>query len=226
MRRWVPFAVAIFMLTPFGLWLGLGLFGPGGGAVRIEGGLGTVLLAASLPLAGLFWIQDLRQLGDSIGAASRLSLAARLTAALPLGILGIGGLGAVWLLASGADRLEAVLALLGSAAMAGFGWLVARAPVEPGRVVTTAPASPDTGEAAQAALLFIANVAMVLAVLAYAWTPWVLFWAVLALVPIVFVVMIALARWAAQSDVVVNPRQDRPGEPANDGERGRPSRAA
>jgi hypothetical protein len=55
------------MLTPFALWLGLGLFGPGGAAVRIDTKLGAVLLGASLPLAGLFWIQNLRQLGDSIG---------------------------------------------------------------------------------------------------------------------------------------------------------------
>jgi hypothetical protein len=34
-----------------------------------------VLIAASLPLAGLFWIRNLRQLEDSMGAASRLGVA-------------------------------------------------------------------------------------------------------------------------------------------------------
>lgn len=226
MRRWVPFAIAIFMLTPFALWVGLGLFGPGGGAVRLDSPLGAVLLASSLPLAGLFWIQNLRQLGDSMGAASRLRVAARLTSLLPLAIFGIGLMGAAWLVTSGAGHLEAFLALLGTTAMAGFGWLVARAPVEPGRIVTAPTAAPDNGEAARSALLFIANVAMVLALLAYHWTPWVLFWAVLALIPVAFVVMIALAWWAAQSDVVERQADDPPLAPANDGDRRRTAQAA
>jgi hypothetical protein len=72
----MPFAIAIVMLTPlFALWLGLRLFGPEGGRVRIDGRLGAVLIAASLPLAGLFWIRNLRQLEDSMGAASRLGVA-------------------------------------------------------------------------------------------------------------------------------------------------------
>jgi hypothetical protein len=216
MRRWVPFAIAIFMLTPFALWLGLGLFGPGGGAVRIEGQFRAVLLAASLPLAGLFWIQNLRQLGDSMGAASRLRVAARLTALLPLTILGLGLLGAAWLLASGAGLSEALLALLGTVAMAGFGWLIARAPVEPGRVVAPAPAAPGSGAEDTAALLFFANVAMALVLLAIYWTPWVLFWAVVALVPVAFLLMIALAWWAAQGGVVEAPPVRRLGAPAND----------
>jgi hypothetical protein len=58
----MPYAFVIFMLTPFALWLGHGLFDPEGGMVRIEGWLGAELLAASLPLARLFWIQNLRQL--------------------------------------------------------------------------------------------------------------------------------------------------------------------
>ena len=43
MRRWVPFAIAIFMLTPFALWLGLGLFGPGRGAVQFDSLLGATV---------------------------------------------------------------------------------------------------------------------------------------------------------------------------------------
>jgi hypothetical protein len=76
----VPFAIAISMLTPFALWLGLRLFGQGDGMVRFEDRLGAVLLAASLPLAGLFRIQTLRRRGDLIGAASRLGVVASLTA--------------------------------------------------------------------------------------------------------------------------------------------------
>jgi len=216
MRRWVPFAIAVFMLTPFALWLGFGFFGPGGGMVRIEGRLGAVLLAASLPLAGLFWVQNLRQLGDSMGAASRLRVAARLTALLPLTILGLGLLGAAWLLASGAGLIEAFLALLGAVAMAGFGWLIVRAPVEPGRVVAPAPAAPRSGAEDKAALLFFANVAMALLLLAIYWTPWVLFWAVVALVPVAFLLMIALAWWAARGGVVEAPPVRRLGAPAND----------
>jgi len=75
MRRRMPFAIAIVMLTPFSRWLGLRLFGPEGGRVRIDGRLGAVLIAASLPLARLFWIRNLRQLEDSMGAASRLGVA-------------------------------------------------------------------------------------------------------------------------------------------------------
>lgn len=226
MRRWVPFAIAIFMLTPFALWLGLALFGPGGGAVRIESRLGAVLLAASLPLAGLFWIQNLRQLGDSMGAASRLRVAARLTSLLPLAIFGIGVLGAAWLIASETGHLEAFLALLGTTALAGFGWLVARAPVQPGRIVSAPATPPDNGDAARSALLFIANTAMVLALLAYHWTPWVLFWAVLALVLVAFVLMTALAWWAAQAGVVERQADAPPLAPANDGDRRRKAQAA
>lgn len=220
MRRWIPFAIASFMLTPFALWLGLGLFGPGGAAIRIDTRLGAVLLGASLPLAGLFWIQNLRQLGDSIGASSRLRFAARLAALLPLAILGIGAVGAAWLLISGTGHLEAFLALLGTVSMAGFGWQIARSPVEPGIVIIAAPAPPDDGEAGFAALFLLGNIALTLALLALYWTPWVLFWAVLALVPIVFVVMVRLAWWAAQSDVHEMPPYPMPPASANDQEAG------
>jgi hypothetical protein len=216
MRRWVPFAIASFMLTPFALWLGLGLFGPGGAAVRIDTRLGAVLLSASLPLAGLFWIQNLRLLGDSIGAASRLRIAARLADLLPLAILGIGALGAAWLLVTGTDHLEPFLALLGTLAMAGFGWQIARSPVEPGCVIIAAPAQADDGEAGFAALIVLGNIALTLTLMALYWTPWVFFWAVLALVPAAFVLMVRLAWWAAQSDVREAPLSPLPRAPAND----------
>lgn len=220
MRRWLPFAVAIFMLTPFTLWLGLGFFGPGGGQVRIDSRLGAVLLAASLPLAGLFWIQNLRQLGDSMGPASRLRLAARLTAFLPLTILGIGVLGAAWLLMAGEGSLVPFLALLGSLAMAGFGWQIARSPVEPGSVIAVAPATTDDGEAATTGLFLLGNIALTLALLALFWTPWVLFWAVVALVPVVFFLMVRLAWWAAQGDVQEAPLSPAPPAAANDKDSG------
>jgi len=223
MRRWVPFAIAIFMLTPFALWLGLAAYGPGGGALNLQSHVGTVLLAASLPLAGLFWIQNLRQLGDSMGAPSRLGFAARLAVLLPFAILALGGLGTAWLAAAGAGGAELGLALLGTAVMAGFGWRVARAPIEPGRVVP-APEPAPAGED-RTLLLFLGNLAMALLLLSYYWTPWVLFWTVLALTPVAFALMIALAWWAAKTDVVAAP-MDGPAAPANDGTVAEAARAA
>lgn len=226
MRRWVPFAIAAFMLTPFALWLGLGLFGPGGGSVRIDSPVGAVLLAASLPLAGLFWIQNLRQLGDSIGTASRLRIAERLASLLPPAILGIGGIGVAWLLAAGHGFLGPFLVALATLAMAGFGRLMTCAPVEPGQVAAAAATTDDDGEAAQAALYFLANLGMALLLLAYCWTPWVLFWAVLALIPFALVLMIRLAWWAAQAGVVAHEGLAPPPTAANDGALRVSSRAA
>lgn len=218
MRRWVPFAIALFMLTPFGLWLGLGVFGPGGGAIRMDSQVGAVLLAASLPLAGLFWVQNLRQLGDSMGAPSRLGVAARLAGLLPLAILAVGGLGTAWLLAAGTGHLEPFITALGTLMMAAFARAIARAPVEPGQVATAPPATASDAAAdarkARTILLFIGNVVMGLALLAYYWTPWVLLWALAALVPVAFVLIMSLAWWAAQSDVVDQPVAPRPRRPA------------
>lgn len=219
MRRWVPFAIAIFMLLPFALWGGMALFGPGGGLELRQSGAGTVLLAASLPLAGLFWIQNLRQLGDSMGEPSRLGLAARLASVLPAAILAIGGAGTAWLLSLGGDFLEPTLALAGTLVMAGVAWVVARAPVEPGRIVAAPPAPAAPGRenaAAHSVLMTIGNVAVALGLLAYYWTPFVLLWAAFAMVPVAFVAMIALTWWAAQTDVVEHAEEDATALPAND----------
>jgi hypothetical protein len=219
MSRWVPFAIAIFMLTPFVLWGGMALLGPGGGLAGMPVGVGAVLLAASLPLAGLFWIQNLRQLGDSMGAPSRFGVAARLAALLPLAILLVGGAGIAWLIARGEGSLEPSLALAGTLVMAGFARLVARAPVEPGEIRAAPHAEARPGredDAAHTILLSIANIAMALVLLAYYWTPWVLFWAVLALIPLAFVAIIAMTWWAAQTDVQHRAPPLRPQDAAND----------
>jgi hypothetical protein len=218
MRRWVPFSIALFMLTPFALWAGLGLLGPGGAAIRLESNVGTVLLAASLPLAGLFWVQNLRQLGDAMGAPSRLRIAARLAALLPAAILGIGTVGTAWLLAGSGGYLEPFISAIGTLVMAGFALIIARAPVSPGRVETMDVSSPaDDDRIARTILLFIANVAMSLTLLAYYWTPWVLLWALCALIPMAFFLMMSLAWWAAQSGVVDHPAAVPARDPANDG---------
>jgi hypothetical protein len=106
--------------------------------------------------------------------------------------------------------------------------LAARTPVEPGRIVAAPPASPAPGrenDAAHAILLAIANIAMALGLLAYWWTPFVLLWAVFAMVPVAFVAMIALAWWAAQTDVVEAEADAARPAAANDGTR-RMDRAA
>jgi len=216
MKRWVPFAIALFMLMPFGLWLGLGLFGPGGGMVALQSDVGGVLLLTSLPFAGLFWVQNLRQLGDSMGAPSRLRLAERLAGLLPLAVLGLGGLGALWLLASADGYAAPFLALLGTLVMAGFGRLIARAPVEPGRIIPSPEPQRDDRAVAHGWLLFIGNITMALGLLAYAWTPWVLLWSLFVIVPVAFTLMLMLAWWAAKTDVhPVAPAA--PADPANDG---------
>ncbi len=223
MKRWVPFAIALFMLTPFALWALIGLTLPGASLGSVPTGVGGVLLAASLPLAGLFWIQNLRQLGDAMGAPSRLDLAARLAALLPLAILVVGGGGTAWLLAQGAGFLEPAIALFGTLVMTGVARLAARAPVEPGRILAAASPSPGAEEAAaREALLAIGNAAMGLVLLAFYWTPWVLFWAAMALIPVAFLAMMALAWWAARTDVIAHAS---PGEAANDAPRRR-ARAA
>jgi hypothetical protein len=226
MKRWVPFAIAVFMLTPFALWAGLALVLPGGDLSGVPTGAGGVLLLASLPLAGLFFVQNIRQLGDAMGAPSRFDMAGRLAAILPLLVLLAGGLGTAWLIAGGGGFLEPAIGLAGTLVMAAVSRLAARAPVEPGQVVATAGMSPAAEDAAaRQALLAIGNVAMALVLLAFYWTPWVLFWAAMALIPVAFVAMMALAWWAATSEVVERRAPPRPGRPAND--RGyRPAQAA
>ncbi|MCX7931234.1 MAG: hypothetical protein N2588_01655 [Rhodovarius sp.] len=199
MKRWVPFAVALFMLTPFALWMGFAATGMGGGWSQLGSPAGSVILAASVPLAGLFWIQNLRQLGDAIGAPSRLALAEGLARALPFAILLIGAGGSLWLLHEGEGPAMAAVAVVATLVMAGFGWLAARAPVEPCPARPEPPlAAAEEQEIVQGVLLCLANIGMVLALVAYYWTPMVLLWAVYAAVPVAFLAIMALAWWAAQ----------------------------
>ena len=198
MPRWLPFAIAVFMLSPFALWALLGgrdaLSGLGG----MQSEVGWVLLVASLPLAGLFWVQNLRQIGDSMGRASRLGAASRLAGLLPLAIAGLGLGGAWWLAQGGTPGLVVALLVGAVLLLALLGGLAARAPIEPG----IAPVQPEDAAAMDAAarhwLLVLANIAMALLLLSYHWTPWVLFWAALAAIPLLFLAMAWLAWWGTQ----------------------------
>jgi hypothetical protein len=198
-RRWLPFAIAGFMLTPFALWALFSALGLGGRAFAEHSPVGWVLFLASLPLAGLFWIQNLRQIGDSMGEASRLSVAARLAAILPTAVAGIGLAGAGVLLWGGHGFAVAGLVAVATLGLAALARLAAAAPVEPGvaEVPAEDPARMDA-QARQGLILFY-NLAAALALLAYAWTPWVLLWAVAAAVPVAFAAMLALAWWATET---------------------------
>jgi hypothetical protein len=199
MPRLLPFAIAIFMLTPFLLWAGFYAAGMRSGVEAWQSPIGWVLLATSLPLAGLFWIQNLRQLGNSMGAASRLGLAAGLARLLPFAMLGIGLAGSAWLWWSGEGVALAVIALIATLLLSVFARRAAEAAVEPG-FTPAAPAGDQRAEdeLGRGILLFFANVAMALALLAYYVTPQVLFWALAALVPIACGLMMRLAWWATE----------------------------
>jgi hypothetical protein len=199
MPRLLPFAIALFMLTPFLLWAGFFAGGMRSGVEAWQSPVGWVLLATSLPLAGLFWIQNLRQMGDSMGQASRLSLAARLARILPFAMLGIGVSGSAWLWLRGEGVALAVIALLATLTLSVLARLAAEASVEPGFIPV--PAATDhraEDELGRGILVFVANIAMVLALIAYYVTPQVLFWALGALVPVAFVLMMRLAWWATE----------------------------
>ncbi len=187
--RAVPFAVAGFMLTPFLLWAGFWFSGVKGVKSGFDGPEAVVLLLSSLPLAGLFWIRNLREMGDGIASPSRLRLARFLTIALPGAIALIGVIGLVWM--ASLDRPAVSIALVGLAvgAVAVLGWRAASPEGEraSGRAVR------GEGWSAEHILLFLFNVAMVLALAAILWTPAVLFYAALALVPIVFGAILIIA---------------------------------
>jgi hypothetical protein len=214
-RRWLPFAIAGFMLTPFALWALFSALGLGGRAFAEHSPVGWVLFLASLPLAGLFWIQNLRQIGESMGAASRLGVAARLAAVLPASVAGIGLVGAGVLLWGGHGVAVAALVALATLGLAALARLAAAAPVEPG--VAQVPGEDPARLDAQArqALLVFANLAAGLAFLAFAWTPWVLLWAVLAAVPVAFAAMLALAWWATETPLAA-PAPEAAPRPANE----------
>ncbi|MBS7789531.1 hypothetical protein KTR66_05975 [Roseococcus sp. SDR] len=214
MPRLLPFAIAIFMLTPFLLWAGFYAAGMRSGVEAWQSPIGWVLLATSLPLAGLFWIQNLRQLGNSMGEASRLGLAARLAGLLPFAMLAIGLSGSAWLWWSGEGLALAVIALLATLVLSVLTRFAAEAAVEPG--FTPAPVALDQraeDELGRGILLFFANVAMALALLAYYVTPQVLLWALAALVPIAFALMMRLAWWATEGGQAAAPPAAPPAAP-------------
>ena len=201
MRRWVPFAIAVFMLTPFALWAGFSLGGLGGGLANlVTAPEGMVLSLASLPLAGLFWIQNLRQIGDSIGGASRWRGAERVAQAMPWLVFGIGVAGCAWMASVGVTLATIGLTALCVLAMAGFGLLAARAPASPMQNASPTVALPaaEGEESAEAFLWFVFNVAAVTAVLCFVWTPLVLLWVAVGLVPVMFAVLISVAAWGCR----------------------------
>lgn len=202
MKRWVPFAIAIFMLTPFALWAFFATTGLAQGNPIFESRIGTVLVLASLPLAGLFWIQNLRQLGDSMGTASRLRSAQKLTAVLPLAILAIGTLGAVWIYGI-EGRNQALATFAATLAMTGLAVMAARAPVEPGTITDEAHADPAEMDAkGLRMLLLIGNILGVVLIGVLYWTPLAILYAAYAAVPAIFAAMIGLSWWAAYDGVV------------------------
>jgi len=189
MARAIPFVVAAFMLTPLLLWALLWAAGMRGAKSGFDGPEAVVLLLASLPLAGVFWVRNLREMGDSLGPASRLGLARLLTVLLPALILLIGTAGLFWLHGARGDPVSVGLVAAGVAAMAGF----AAAAAAPGGERAAGRPTRSPGWAAGPVLLVIANLGMALALLAYYWTPAVLFWAAVGLVPVVFVAIVAFA---------------------------------
>jgi hypothetical protein len=220
MKRWVPFAIAIFMLTPFLIWAGFFAGGMRSGVEAWQSPVGWVLLATSLPLAGLFWIQNLRQLGNSMGEASRLGISSRLAGILPFAMLGIGLAGSAWLWLGEKEAALAVIALLATLVLSVFGRLAADASVEPAFVPQEPPSDRQgEDELGRGILIFVANVGMALALLAYYVTPQVLLWAIGALVPVAFLAMMRLAWWAAQSGAsapAALPPQQRQPEPVRE----------
>jgi len=199
--RLIPFAVALFMLTPFAVWGVLWLSGMRG-SYGFDHPEQLAMLAASLPLAGLFWIRNLREIADALGAPTRLRTADRLSAALPVAVAAIGVAGLAVLVWLGRPAEAVALVGVSVAAMAGFALLAARrdrGPRPPDRsaVPPSEPVRPD--DDVHVALRYGAvNVVLLLAVLSMALTPTVLFWAALLLVPVAFAAILGLAAWATR----------------------------
>jgi hypothetical protein len=193
MPRALPFAIAIFMLTPFAIWAALWLSGiRGAGWNGLTSPEGMVMMAASLPLAGLFWVQNLRQLGDSMGEPTRLRLAERLAVLMPVAIVAIGAAGLAVLAMmerpGGAIGLVAggvvVMAIL---AAAGARPEEARAP----KPVVSDPA--EDAEAEKTALLFLLNILLLALLGTLVFGVAFLAWKAMALVPVAFALLIAVA---------------------------------
>jgi hypothetical protein len=194
MPRALPFAIALFMLAPFAIWAVLWMSGMrGAGWNGLTSPEGAVMMAASLPLAGLFWVQNLRQMGDSMGEPTRLRLAERLVWLMPVAIVAIGATGLAVLAMmerpGGAIGLVAggvvVMAIL---AAAGARSEEERAP-KPGQ--PTDPARER--EAEQTALLFLLNLVLLAVLGTMVFGVGFLAWMAMALVPVAFALLIAAA---------------------------------
>lgn len=201
--RRLPFLIALFMLTPFALWAGFSLAGIGGDGLAAAGSReGLVLLAASLPLAGVFWVQNLRQMGDALGRPSRLALARRLARLLPVAIAAIGGAGLFWLGQGGSGWPVLAVVGLGVGVMAAFAWAAAADRPEPAATATRQPPLSPEEEQRQAerwrwALI---NLGLLVAFASLAWSPMAILWAAAALTPVVFLLLIGLAAWATRTE--------------------------
>ena len=219
MNRWWSFLVGGFTLLPAAIWLVLRFAGLDGTSSFAVGAEEVVMLATLLPLAGIFWIQNLRQLADAMGAASRLRVAERLARLLPVLVLAFGGAGLGWLSMLG--RPAAVLLSIAAAlaVVATLARLAANAALEPPRAasqtVEEMPHDPDRrGEAAAYGAV---NLLMLLAIAALWWSPQVIFWAALGLAPVALATVASIAAWGA-GGIMASPRAHR--HPAS---RGRPT---
>jgi hypothetical protein len=194
MPRALPFAIAIFMLMPFAIWAALWLSGMrGAGWNGLTSPEGVVLMATSLPLAGLFWVQNLRQLGDSMGQPTRLRMAERLAVLMPVAIVAIGAAGLAVL--AMLERPGAAIGLVagGVAAMAILAAAGARA--EPERAPMPEASDPaQDAVAEQTALLFLLNIVLFALLGTLIFGVAFLSWTAMALVPVAFALLIAIAQ--------------------------------
>lgn len=193
MPRALPFAIAIFMLTPFAIWAVLWLSGMrGAGWNGLTSPEGAVMMAASLPLAGLFWVQNLRQMGDSMGAPTRLRLAERLAVLMPVAIVAIGAAGLAVL--AMLERPGGAIGLVagGVAVMAMLAALGARPEAERAPKPEIADPAAER-EAEQTALLFLLNVLLFALLGALIFGVGFLSWMAMALVPVAFAALIVVA---------------------------------
>jgi hypothetical protein len=194
MPRALPFAIALFMLAPFAIWAVLWLSGiRGAGWNGLTSPEGVVMMAASLPLAGLFWVQNLRQLGDSMGEPTRLRLAERLAVLMPVAIVAIGAAGLAVLAMM--ERPGAAIALVAGGVVVMAILAAAGARPEAERAPRPAAANDPAREreAEQTALLFLLNLVLLAVLGTLVFGVAFLAWKAMALVPVAFALLIAVA---------------------------------
>lgn len=131
----LPYALGLFMLVPYMLWIGLWLFAFPGEKNGFEAAAGSVLFATSVPLVLWFALCSLGFIANSMAGASefsrpRGSTAATIIAVLPAATLCIGTAGALYLLSLAQP------------------WYVIAAPIAVGLIIAAAIRS---GEAARTA---------------------------------------------------------------------------